>query len=686
MKPLLKFIPTHIFVLYGAGVLFQFYANPTIPIFGIVGFALICLIVLRFQKFYKFFFCFLVFSIGMISMQLRKTVVRDCQSEKEFYVFVIDAVLKENNYTKSYYAFVESSQVNISKEKVLLKLQKGSVDCNLEIGDKLLSKTQIKLVSSKKNPYDFDYQKYLLKKNICRQAYLKKGSWRKLKEVQFSFKRVAFRFRKKLIEALRIKIKNKSVLSVTAALLLGERQFISSELKQDYANAGVIHILAVSGLHIGIIVLLLHFLLKPLKIFKYGAVIEFILMLLFLWSYAFLAGLSASVIRAVTMFSFVSFGLAIKQRTNVYHSIATSALILVLVNPFYLFDLGFKMSYLAVFSIVTLYPILTKRWQPHNKIIKYLWNMTAVSVSAQIGLLPLSLYYFHQFPGLFVISNLVILPSLGVVLVFGLLILLFAAIKVDCEVCFYSYSVLVDVLNKFISFISHQESWLFDTIYFSKTMLIASYVSLAFFVILLNRIQLRRIYYLGISLLLLQVVFFFELNLRQNREELIIYHKYKSTVISIASYSGVKFYGAVTSKKEGLVKNYLEKTGILLDTINSKVPSLFKFKEEYIIVIGAQGVYSIPNFKPEILLLKNSPKINFDRCVQQLQPKIIIADGSNYPYLKDRWKKTCEKMNISFFDTSVLGACIFTSQESSLDFLLPNVHINIPLVRNIKRE
>jgi competence protein ComEC len=619
-------------------------------------------------------------------MQLRKKEMQEIQTKNEFHVFVIDAVLKENNYSKSYYAFVENSQSSISKEKVLLRIQIDSSKSSLEIGDKLLSKAQLKLIAAKRNPYDFDYRNYLLGQNICRQVYLEKGNWRKLNNFQFSFKRIAFGFRQKLIESLRKKIKNKDVLSVTVALLLGERQFISSKLQQNYANAGVIHILAVSGLHIGIIVLLLHFILQPLKIFKHGVIIKFVLMLLFLWCYAFLAGLSASVIRAVTMFSFVSFGLVIKHRSNVYHSIITSALILVLVNPFYFFDLGFKMSYIAVFSIVTLYSMLTKLWQPQNKIIKYLWNMTAVSISAQVGLLPLSLYYFHQFPGLFIVSNLVILPSLGVVLVLGFVLLFLIVFEVDCEICVQSYTVLVHTLNKFITYISNQESWLFDTIYFSGVLLVVSYVSLVLFVFVLKKIRLRRIYAWGVSLLLFQLVFFYELYKRQHKEELVIYHQYKKTVVSITSDSRVSFYGGVNSKKEHLVKNYLEKTGVSLDTIDSEVSSVFKFKEQYILVIGTEGIYKISNFNPEIILVKNSPKMNLDRCLEQLQPKIMIADGSNYPYLKERWKETCEKKKVSFYDTSVLGAFVLTSEKSSLDFLFPNFHINTPVVRNITSE
>ncbi len=659
MKSLLNYIPTHIFVLYGAGVLFQFYTDCDIPLAFLFGALVMCLIGLWFDFFYKYLFCLLVFSVGIISIELREYDLLEGQTKKEFFVFVIDTELKENDYSKSYYAIVENSNNSIIEEKVLLRIEKDSLLIALGIGDKILAKSSFKRIPPKRNPYDFDYKKYLSQQNVYRQVYLGKGSWKKLGESQFSLKRIAFEFRKELIVALEKRIKNKDVLSVTIALLLGERQFISSELQQDYANAGVIHILAVSGLHIGIIVLLLHFLLKPLRRIKYGELIVFVFMLVFLWTYAFLAGLSASVIRAVTMFSFVSFGLAIKHRSIIYHSIMTSALILVLINPFYFFDLGFKMSYIAVFSIVTLYPILSKLWQPKNRILKYLWDLSAVSFSAQIGLLPLSLYYFHQFPGLFMLSNLIVLPSLSVVLVLGFVTLLLSYGNIDFEVFYQSYSFLVDLLNKFISFISQQENWLFDTVYFSGLMLFVFYISLFLFVFLLKKTNLRNIYIWGTSLLLLQLVFFYEVYNRQHKKELIVYHQYKKTVISISSDSKVNFYGAVRSKKDRLVKSYIEKTGIVLNKIHTEIPSVFKFKNQYLFIIDSLGVYNIPNFQLEIVLLKSSPKINLERCLQQLKPKIIIADGSSYPYLKEKWKTTCKKMKIEFYDTSQKGAFQF---------------------------
>ena len=206
--------------------------------------------------------------------------------------------------------------------------------------------------------------------------------------------------------------------------MLGQRQDISKEIYNSYTQAGAIHILAVSGLHVGIILLLLNFIFKPLIYFKNGNYIKLIVIVLILWSYAVIAGLSASVVRAVTMFTAVAIGMHLKRPTNVYNTLTISAFFLLLFKPMFLFDVGFQLSYLAVLAIVIIQPMLEKLWKPKFKLIDFFWKIFTVTIAAQFGIIPVSLYYFHQFPGLFFLSNLVIIPCLGFILGFGILIII----------------------------------------------------------------------------------------------------------------------------------------------------------------------------------------------------------------------------------------------------------------------
>jgi competence protein ComEC len=161
----------------------------------------------------------------------------------------------------------------------------------------------------------------------------------------------------------------------------------------------------VSGLHIGLILLFVTFVLKPIPNNKKGSVLKLIITLSSLWLFGILAGLAPSVVRSVTMFSFVAIGQHLRRSVNIYHTLLVSILLILLVQPSFLFDVGFQLSYLALFFILWFQPLLSRLWKPKNKISNYFWDILSVSFAAQIGTIPLSLYYFHQFPGLFFITN-----------------------------------------------------------------------------------------------------------------------------------------------------------------------------------------------------------------------------------------------------------------------------------------
>lgn len=221
---------------------------------------------------------------------------------------------------------------------------------------------------------------------------------------------LASNFRESIISKLKKENFGEEELGVIQALLLGKRDDISENTYNNYTNAGAVHILAVSGLHVGIILLLLEFFLSPLARLPKGKTLKLLLVVLLLWGYAFVAGLSPSIVRAVTMFSFVAYALYLNRPANSFNIIALSMLFILLVKPLFLFQVGFQMSYAAVFAIVWIYPKLQKFWFPDNFIIRKTWQLLSVSAAAQLGVLPISLFYFHQFPALFFISNLLIIP------------------------------------------------------------------------------------------------------------------------------------------------------------------------------------------------------------------------------------------------------------------------------------
>ncbi len=333
-------------------------------------------------------------------------------------------VLKTNSFSNRYIASVQSLNSETASGKLLLNTSLDSTQGKLNIDDEILFFGDSKTISAPLNPHQFDYKKYMSGLGIYQQIRIEDGKYIQKKNPSKSIYGIAAYARNHILNKLKKANFSKDELSIIQALLLGQRDDISEETYTNYQKAGAVHILAVSGLHVGILLMLLQFILSPLQYLPKGKTLILALSVLLLWGFAFLAGFSASIIRATTMFTFVAYALYLNRPSNSFNILALSVLfILLFIDPNLLFQVGFQMSYAAVFAILWIYPLLQKLWYPKNRILRYLWQLLSVSIAAQLGVLPISLFYFHQFPGLFFISNLVIIPALGIILGFGILII-----------------------------------------------------------------------------------------------------------------------------------------------------------------------------------------------------------------------------------------------------------------------
>src|SRR5690606_4466680 len=375
--------------------------------------------------------------------------------------FRIREILKPNIYYDKYIIdILKIDDLSVSG-KSIINLQKDSIGAPLKVDDIFITKTILKDINPPLNPNQFDYRKYLERKYIYHQFFTNKTSLFKVASEKNTFLGIAGQIRNHINIKLKTHPFNPDELAIINALLLGQRLDISEEVYSNYTNAGVIHILAISGLHIGIILLILSSVLKPIELFKHGKLIKTILLIIILWGFAFIAGLSASVTRSVTMFSIVAMAMNLKRPTSIYNTLSISMFALLLVKPMFLFDVGFQLSYLAVFSIVIVDPLLHNLWKPKNKIINFYWRTLTVTISAQIGVLPLTLYYFHQLPGLFFISNFVIVPALGIILGLGILVFFLALINILPVFLVKTYGYIIHLMNRFVGWVSQQEQFLF---------------------------------------------------------------------------------------------------------------------------------------------------------------------------------------------------------------------------------
>ncbi len=566
--------------------------------------------------------------------------------------------LKSNSYYNKYEATLMQLNGDKTSGKILVNIEKDSINNFLNVDDVLMVKSVFREIKKPLNPYSFNYKEYLQQQQIYHQIYITRKQYLRVLQINRTVGGIASNIRWKINKSLMKDGFKDDELAIINALLLGQRQTINTDLQQRYASAGAIHILAVSGLHIGIILMLLTFLFKPFHFFENGKIIASILIITFLWIYAIIAGLSASVVRAVSMFTAVAIGMFLNRPTNVYNTLVISMFFLLLFNPYYLFEVGFQLSYIAVFFIVWIQPKLYILWKPRFWIVNKLWQLFTVSLAAQIGVLPLSLYYFHNFPGLFFLSNLVIIPFLGLILVAGFLIIILSVFELLPLFLGESYRLTIQYLNQFVTWISNQESFIIQNITFSLAMMLSFYVFIILFFKWVEKKIFFRFVLVLFSVITIQSVGMYEKFKRESKAELIVFNKSKNSIVGIRNGTDLYISSSIDSLNvnENIIKSYLTYSGIHDTLIKNSFNNLFVFNKELILVVDSSGVYNIKSVKPTMVLLQHSPKINLERLLNILQPKLIIADGSNYRSYVERWKQTCLKNKTPFHSTMQKGA------------------------------
>ncbi|MFB9056975.1 ComEC/Rec2 family competence protein [Mariniflexile ostreae] len=573
--------------------------------------------------------------------------------------FRVREVLKSNRYFDKY--IIEVLQVDGVKTtgKLLLNLKNDTIQNVLKVDDYFKCKTTFDAIHPTLNPNQFDYKNYLKHLYIYHQLSLEQHALFKLENKTNTLQGIANNIRTHIQTKLNAYPFQPDELAIINALLLGQREDISDQIYTNYKNAGVLHILALSGLHIGIILWLLTLLLKPLDRFKQGYLIKTLVLVSLLWSFAIIAGLSPSITRAVTMFSIVAIAMNLKRPTNIYNTLAISIFILLLFKPLFLFDVGFQLSYAAVFAIVGIVPYFNRLWRPKNKLVKLYWDTFAVTMAAQFGILPISLYYFHQFPSLFFISNLVVVPFLGLVLACGLGVIFLALIGLLPDIIVILYGQVISIMNTFVGWISQHESFLIKDIPFNFLYVLMFYLFSIALVRYIQKPHYKNLKWFLIAVLFSQASMIFT-KLKTPNNTFIVFHKNRYSLLADVSNQSINVatdMHATSALKNSPITDYA-----IANFINcvkeDPLQSFYILKDKKILVVDSLGVYNISTFQPDYVLLRHAPKINLNRLLDSLKPKQIIADGSNYKSYIENWKTICEKRKHPFHATGEKGAFI----------------------------
>lgn len=407
--------------------------------------------------------------------------------------------------------------------------------CMLQYGDVLvLPYAALKPIPAPQNPDEFDYKRYLAFNHVLDQTYCKatelvklpvnKGNFLRkwVYQVQHYFKGVLSRC-----------IASANETGVAEALLYGYDDDIDAETVQAYSNTGTLHVLAVSGMHVGIIFMIMSLCLKPMDKHKRLKPVKHILILAALWLYSLLCGLSPSILRATVMFSFIIFSSILNIRSNVYNTLAASAFVLLCVDANMLANVGFQLSYLAVLGIVFFQSFVYNWYTPSNSLLDEFWKITSVSLAAQLTTFPISLLYFHQFPNCFLFSNLIIIPLTTLILYMAMGLLVIAQFSWLSWLLGQALFYTIAFTNAIVKWVERIPYAYVNGIYISIPQSIVLYLMIVagtgFFI-------LRRTIYLRVFLTTASVFFaimgFHQWeNIRQNR--LVVYHIRKYTALQI---------------------------------------------------------------------------------------------------------------------------------------------------------
>lgn len=645
---------------FGLGILIQnflCFAFSTIIVFSsiLLFIFLILFLITRNSNvktiFFGLFTYLLSLSIGIISLYFHQDFHHqnhysnlEFQEKNNIKGFVIET-LKPNEFYTKFLIQIDSFNHKKSRGTLLVYFSRKNTK-SLEIGDIIIMNTEIKPILKNYNPDTFDYANYMENQNIFHQVKCFENDYfigDRIKNLTYFINQLRLKLTASF-DVHHFPTKTKSIIN---ALLLGQKQQIDSATLNDYKNAGVVHILAISGLHIGIIYMFLNFIFGFLNNFKNGKTIKLISIILLLWLFALISGMSASITRAVMMFSLIAFGNFLNRKNFAFNAVAASFLILLIYNPSYLFDVGFQLSYAAVISILLFQSFFEKFYFSKNTIVVYITDLFLVSLVAQLGVLPLIMLYFKQIPLFFLLANFVVIPLATFILMLGIITLFLNFIFLPLALQLGKIiSFLIELMNQYIHLLSGFEKYIIKNISFTPILALTLYIVILSFIYWIYKPKNNRFMVFLTSIIVFQFAYFLTKENISTNKELIVFNN-KESIISIFDSNRITIYSndSIIEKNQSVL---LYKTA-KFNPITTFLPlkNLLFFKNKKILIVDKNGIYNI-SIKPDIVIIRQNSKINLERLIITTNPVIIIADKSNSYISLKRWKATCLKYKIPF--------------------------------------
>lgn len=547
---------------------------------------------------------------------------------------------------------------------IIIYFKKDSSLLHLTHGSQVAFLNPLQEIKNSGNPGGFDYKRYSLFQGITHQVYLTAKDVQVLAEMKTdALQKLIFSSREWVVKTLKNNIDGKKESGLAEALLIGYKDDLDKNLVEAYSNTGVVHVIAISGLHLGLIYWLLLMVTMPTKRFNKLKWLRLLLILLPLWSFTLLAGAQPSVLRSAVMFTFIAVGEVVARRTSIYNTLALSAFALLCWNPFWLWDVGFQLSYAAVLSIVTFFRPIYNWFIIRNKILDFFWKMNAVTIAAQLLTVPISMYHFHQFPVIFFFTNLIAVPLSSLILIGEIAL---------CALSFIPFiaSALGDVLNWMIYAMNYYIEeldklpfavWPGMSISILQMFLLIGFIVCTCFWLME---QQKMAFWIALTSLLwfvcLRSFSFYE---AYQQKKLIVYNVPKQQAIDVIDGRNFYFIGDSALLQDGFIRNFHLNPSRILHRINKadlarNNSKYFSFCHKSFLIVDEP--LTSGNFKPQVdvIILSKNPKLYISQLQSSFSFKQIVIDGSVPAWKAKLWKKDCDSLKIPYYDVNEKGAFV----------------------------
>lgn len=582
-------------------------------------------------------------------------------------------VEKTNSYkaTATVRSVEQYGKIHHTRGNLILYFQKDTAVSDLQLGQTITFQKQPSAIRNSGNPGSFNYRQYSIFNGITHTVFLSTQEYQVSgMPVKKSFNSLLDQIRSYVLKTLKTYISGKKEQGLAQALLIGYRDELDKDLLQSYINTGVVHVIAVSGMHLALIFWLLHLMFSPLLKSKKTYWLHPVLVLAILWLFTLIAGGAASIVRAAVMFSFIMVGKSLHRNVSVYNSLAGSAFLLLCINPYWLCDLGFQLSYAAVVSIILFYKPIYNLLFIRNKILDRLWQLAAVSIAAQLLTSPIAMYHFHQLPVYFLITNLLIVPVSSLVLVGELILVLISPLQALAKILGSILSGCIWWMNSFIENLEKFPLSVWDGIQINELQTLLLFVIIAGGAWWLIENKKPGFWVLLIALMGFLGFRAVSFSKASEQRKIIVYNINKHTALDfIEGRNHLLIADSAVQPKTPLWNMNIKPATILFRLKPARsLPhfqrdgNFFSFYDQKILLINSSVTPSdtAGNLEPDLVILSGNPRLYISDLLKIMRPSKIVISSSVPAWKAGYWKRDCDSLQVPYYDVSEKGAFVMS--------------------------